>query len=238
MTPDPQIALAFEATWPPAQTADCGAFRTGRGLGAGGRVSSTLRLSPDWDAADLARAEAVHRRWDQRPMFRVGDSDLALQNALRARGYDHQTPTAIMAADCAALAAELPEMTAFAIWPPLAIQDDLWAAGHIDAARQAVMRRVTGPRTAILGRLHDRAAGAAFVAVEGPVAMLHAVEVAPEFRRQGLAGWMVRTAARWAGDQGATRLALAVSRANTGARATYDKLGFAEIGGYGYWVRD
>ena len=31
------------------------------------------------------------------------------------------------------------------------------------------------------------------------------------------------------------RLALAVGRANTAARAAYDKLGFAEVGAYDYW---
>ncbi|MDF3606661.1 GNAT family N-acetyltransferase [Paracoccus sp. DMF-8] len=54
----------------------------------------------------------------------------------------------------------------------------------------------------------------------------------------GVAGWLIGRAAEWAQAQGATRLALAVSRANTDARALYDRLGFAELGGYGYWSRD
>ena len=142
-----------------------------------------------------------------------------------------------MALDCAALNDQVvPEMTAFTIWPPLAIQGDIWAAGNISAARQAVMPLVTLPKTSILGRHQDRAAGAAFVAVDGPVAMVHAIEIAPGFRRKGLATWLVRKAAEWAQDNGATRLGLAVSRANTGARALYDRMGFAEIGGYAYWA--
>lgn len=238
MTPDRDIARAFESTWPAAQVQDSGGLRSGRGHGAGGRVSSTLALSADWQDADIDAAQAVHLGWGQRPMFRVADDDGRLEQALQGRGYRPETPTAIMAADCAALATPLPGLTTFALWPPLAIQQDLWAAGNINAARQAVMAAVRGPKTAILGRLHDRAAGAAFVAVDGPVAMLHAVEVAPQFRRQGLAGWMVRAAAHWAQEQGADRLALAVSRANTGARASYDRLGFRELAGYRYWARD
>ena len=159
----------------------------------------------------------------------------AILDALAARGYRPHTPTAIMVCGCAALAGQLPGMTAFATWPPLAIQRDLWAAGGIGAARQAVMERVALPRAALLGRLHDRAAGAAFVAADGPVAMIHAIEVAPAFRRQGMAGWLLGAAADWALSVGADRLALAVGRANTAARAAYDKLGFAEVGAYDYW---
>lgn len=238
MTPDAQINLSFEATWPAAETRDTGAFRSGRGLGAGGRVSSTRPLTGDWQQADFDAAEAVHRGWDQPPMFRLADSDARLQDALLQRGYHAGTPTAIMSADCAELALDLPGMTTFAIWPPLAIQSDIWISGNISPPRQAVMTRVTLPKTAILGRSHDRAAGAAFVAQAGPVAMIHAIEVLPEFRRKGLAGWMIRTAAHWALAQGAPRLGLAVSRANTTARTAYDRLGFVEIGGYSYWSRD
>lgn len=236
MIADAAIARAFESSWPAAETRDSGALRSGRGHGAGGRVSSTLALSDGWRPADIEAAEAVHLAWGQRPMFRVADGDARLVDALRARGYLPENPTAIMACDCAALATPVPRMTTFAVWPPLAIQRDLWAAGGINPSRQAIMQGVDLPKTAILGRLHDRAAGAAFVAVDGPVAMIHAIEVAPQFRRQGLAGWMVRTAAHWAQEQGADRLALAVSRENTGARASYDRLGFTEIGAYTYWT--
>ncbi len=83
MTPgDPALAQAFETTWPAAEYADAGAFRVGRGLGAGGRVSSARALGPDWDAADIAAVEALHRLWHQRPMFRLPDSDSGLAETL------------------------------------------------------------------------------------------------------------------------------------------------------------
>jgi GNAT superfamily N-acetyltransferase len=100
------------------------------------------------------------------------------------------------------------------------------------------MDRIAGPKTAILGRIDDRAAGAAFAALSDDVVMVHAVEVLPAFRRRGLAGWLMRQAALWAQAQGTTRIALAVSRANTGARATYDRLSFAEVAGYAYYAKD
>ena len=234
---DALLARAFEETWPAAEYSDAGGFRVGRGFGAGGRVSSA-RAAGAWVPDDIRAAEAVHRAWNQQPMFRVLDTDRALIDALTAAGYRAETPTAIMQAQVAALTDQaIPYLTTFAVWPPLAIQRDLWSAGNIVPSRQAVMDRVTGPKTAILGRIDDRAAGAAFAAIHADVAMVHAVEVLPPFRRRGLAGWMMRQAAFWAGDGGATRVGLAVSRANAGARATWDRLGFSEVAGYAYYAK-
>lgn len=239
MIGDPDIARAFETTWPAAEYASAGGFLVGRGRGGGGRVSSARAARPNWTEADIARAETIQRSWNERPMFRVADDDAALAQALAAQGFRHGTPTAILAADCARLTAlPVPPLATFEIWPPLAMQRDIWSDGNVSAARQAVMERVALPKTALLGRMQDRAAGAAFVALDGPVAMIHAIEVVPALRRQGVAGWLIRMAATWAEAQGATRLALAVGRANTGARAAYDRLGFAELGGYGYWSKD
>lgn len=237
MISDPAIALAFEATWPAAEYVDTGTLRTGRGLGAGGRVSSTIALAPGWSADDLDSAERVHCDWNQRPMFRLPDSDLILSAALTARGYRPESPTAIMVADCAALADKLPPLTVFPVWPPIEVQRSLWAAGHISPPRQAVMERVAGPRLSFLGRLDDRVAGAAFAAIAGDVAMIHAIEVVPSLRRRGMAGWLICAAAQWGAQNGASRLGLAVSQANHGARATYDHLGFREVGTYSYWTR-
>lgn len=238
MIPDPDIARAFETTWPAAEYARAGGLAVGRGMGGGGRVASARRLGPDWSGADLAAVEAIQRGWHEAPRFRVADGDPALADALAARGYHLDTPTAIMAADCAALAGTaIPPLTAFSIWPPLAVQCDIWQGGNVGPARQAVMARVTLPHTALLGRLDDRAAGAAFVAADGPVAMIHAIEVVPALRRRGMAGWLLRMAAQWAAAQGATRLALVVRRENAAARALYAGAGFAELGGYGYWIR-
>lgn len=238
MSPDAALARAFEATWPPAETRAAGGFRVGRGLGAGGRVGSA-RVEGVWREDDIALAEAIHRDWQQPALFRVADGDTDLAGALVARGYRQANPTAILDLPITRLTDRaMPPVTAFAIWPPLAIQREIWAAGAIGPARQAVMERVTGPRRAILGRIEDRAAGAAFVALDGDIAMLHAVEILPDWRRKGLASWMIRSAAIWAAEAGATRMALAVSRANDGALALYQRLGFEGAGGYAYYRRD
>ena len=64
--------------------------------------------------------------------------------------------------------------------------------------------------------------------------MLHALEVTPALRRMGSAAAMVRRAAYWAGEQGATRLSLVVTSANLPARALYASLGLQGVGQYHY----
>lgn len=236
--PDAAIARAFEVTWPAAETARCGGFLVGRGLGAGGRVSSAI-ADGAWGQADIDAVCAQHVAWGQRPLFRAWDDESDLIAALTGNGFAVETPTLVMSAPVASLTDEpLPPVTTFAVWPPMAIQRDIWAAGSITPARQAVMDRVAHPKTSILGRMQDRAAGSAFAAICGPVAMVHGVEVLGPFRRQGLAGWMMRQAAFWAAEQGATRIGLAVSRANQAAQATYASMGFSVTGSYAYYGRD
>jgi GNAT superfamily N-acetyltransferase len=236
--PDADIARAFEATWPAAETVRCGGFLVGRGLGAGGRVSSAI-ADGAWGRDDIDAACAQHRAWGQRPLFRAWDDESDLVDGLTADGFVVENPTLVMSAPVAALTDQpLPPVTAFTLWPPMAIQRQIWAAGSITLSRQAVMDRVPSSKTAILGRIQDRAAGSAFVAVSGPVAMVHGVEVLAAFRRQGLAGWMMRQAAFWAAEQGAPRIGLAVSRANKVAQATYAHLGFSVTGSYAYYGRD
>ena len=122
------------------------------------------------------------------------------------------------------------------VWPPLAIQRELWAEARIGPGRQAAIDRAPQPKAALLGRVKDRAAGVGFAGVCGPVAIVHALSVLPAFRRMGVAGWMMRRAARFAGEKGAERIAVAVTRANTDALALYASMGFSEVAGYRYFA--
>lgn len=229
------IFAAFEATWPAAEYASSGGLLTGRGMGAGGRVGST-RATGAWTVGDIAAAEAQHRAWDQPALFRVLQDDGALADALHGRGYRPVRPTAILAAPVSVLTAcPVDPMSAFTLWPPLAVQRQLWQAGAIGPARQAVMDRAAIPKAALLGRQDDRAAGAGFVAIHDSVAMLHALEVAPEFRRRGLGGALVRKAAHWAAGEGAQVIALAVSLSNSAAFSLYTAMGFSEAARYHYF---
>lgn len=240
-TPDAQALLAvLEATWPAAAMIPCGPFWLRDGAGGGKRVSAaTLREdATGFTPADLTRAEAMMRDAGGPCLFRLavgtGD-DATLDRALAARGYGVADPTLLMVAPATAAA---PAHPVFALWPPLAVQAEIWEEDHITAPRRAVMARVQGPQTALLGRLGDQPGGAGFVAMGlgGRVAMLHALAVRPACRRAGLARAMMQRAQLWAAEMGAAWLALAVTEANAPARALYEGLGFRVAGQYHYRV--
>ena len=229
------LDAVLDGTWPAAETRACGAFTLRRSPGGGSRVSAATHDADTLpDPADLDAALAIMRGWGQVPRFCIRDGQARLDALLAARGFLRHDPTVIFVAPLAALPGPPPRLTAFAVWPPLAIQEDIWHAAGIGPDRLAVMHRVEGPRTAILGRVGDRPGGTAFVAAHGDVAMLHALEVRPASRRQGLARHMIAGAADWARGIGCTALAVAVTRDNAPARALYSGLGLREVAAYHY----
>lgn len=228
------LFAALDATWPAASTRQAGGWLVREGQGGGKRVSSASALE-DGAVAGIDQAEAVHAALGQPPLFCLRDGQEAVDQALAARGYRVLDPVVLLAAPVAQIAAVPPaHLSSFPLWPPLAITRDIWVAGGNGADRQAMMERVTGPKTAILGRVGDRAAGAVFVAVDGDIAMVHALHVDEAARRKGLARDLMRAAAVWALDQGAVTLALAVTRANGPANGLYAALGLLPAGHYHY----
>ena len=231
------ILSLLDATWPAAALSRAGAFTIREGQGGGSRVSAVTVEGP-FGAGDIEAAEAAQDALGQTNLFLVLGAQQALDDALAARGYRVKDPVVIYAAPTTTLADPAPDpMSAFTIWPPLEIMRDLWAEGGIGPARLAVMDRAVGPKTAIMGRVKDRVAGVAFVAVVENRAMLHALHVAPGLRRQGSAVNIMRAAALWAQDRGATQLFLAVTRANEAANALYASLGMQIVENYHYRSR-
>jgi len=223
-----QLFAAMEATWPAARNWRLGPFCLRDGAGGGKRVSAAS-LEGAFTAADLDAAEAAMAE----PLFLIRPGEAALDSALALRGYRVVDPVLAYAMPVAGIAP--PErMTTFPHWPPMEIARALWADAGIGAARLAVMERAAGPKCVILGRAQDRAAGVAFVACHGDIAMLHALEVVPALRRQGSAHNILRAAAAWALDQGAVTLALVVTEANAAARGLYASLGMKLVGQYHY----
>jgi len=234
-----RLERALEASWPAPDYAEAGAFRVGR-AGADPALGAAALRSRDaaWQDEDLQRAFDLHASWQQPPIFRLADdADPALVAALTQRGLQPAREMRMLAVGIDRLTTQpVPRVTSFAVWPPLAIQRDLWAEMGLDAARQAIMDRVALPKSAILGRTDDRAAGVAFVAASDGLAVLHALEIVPSLRRQGLAGWMMREAGFWATAQGCDRLCLAVAADNAAAIALYRKLEFQDAGGFRYFA--
>lgn len=233
MTEAAALAQLIDGTWPAAGFASCGPFRLRQGAGGGSRVSAAT-AEGDVTDADLAQAEAQMRGWGQVPLFMVRAGEDALDATLAARGYAVRDPVIVYQADAADLAAlPLPPVTAFQAWPPMAVQREVWEEGGIGPERLAIMERAAEPKTSFLGRAGDMPAGAAFVAVSGDCAVLHALEVRAEVRRQGLGRSLMVAAARWAKGAGVTGLAVLVTRANPG-RALYAGMGMVQSAGYHY----
>jgi len=226
---------ALAATWPAAETRSLGPWTLRRGAGGGKRASAATLDGPAADAAPaLPELEAAVRAWDQQPLVMVRDGEAALDAALAAHGFAPLDPTLVLAAPAAALAYDATPEEAIDCAGPLACMTSLWAAGGIGPARLAVMDRAPAPKAWLLGRLDDRPAACGFVAAHGGVGMLHALEVAPQARRRGMATLVVRAAATWAQAQGAHTLAMAVVEANGAARALAARLGLAAAGRYHY----
>jgi GNAT superfamily N-acetyltransferase len=231
MTPA-TLARIMEDTWPPARAWACGPFTLRDGAGGGKRVSAASCDGP-WSLADLRAAEAAMAD----PLFLIRAGDEALDAVLAADGYRVVDPVVAYSAPVARLVGDLPPLTAFAHWPPLEIARSLWAEGGIGPGRIAVMDRVAGLKTAILARVADRPVGVAFAAISGSEAMLHALEVRPDHRRQGAGAILLRAAANWAASQGADQLSLVVTERNLAARALYARAGMQVVGQYHYRMR-
>ena len=228
-----RLFAAMDTTWPPARLIDFGPWKLREGLGGGQRVSAAT-VCDHVTESDIENAECGMRSLAQRPLFMVRPEDTALDTWLAARGYQTVDPVTIYLAPSKALTQTLERSAVIPVWPPLAAQKELWANAGIGPARLAVMQRCTTPRTALLARQKDAPAGTAFVAIDGDIAMLHALEVVHDLRKLGVGTRVMQGAANWALARNATWLALAVVNANGPANALYRKLGFTMATAYHY----
>ncbi|MEM6659609.1 MAG: GNAT family N-acetyltransferase [Pseudomonadota bacterium] len=227
-------ADVVDGTWPAAAYQTVGPFRLRQGLGGGSRVSAANALGPATEA-DIDAAETAMQAMAQKRIFCLRPGDEALDAQLAARGYDILDPVNIYSCPAVHLTDRpLPKVTAFLVWPPLAIMREIWATGGIGPERVAVMHRVSGSKSAMLLRHRNRPAGVTFAAIHGGVAMVHALEILPDHRRDGLGGWAMRAAAFWALDNGAQTLSVICTKANDGANGLYRSLGMQIVGEYHY----
>ncbi|MEO0682153.1 MAG: GNAT family N-acetyltransferase [Pseudomonadota bacterium] len=231
-----ELAEAMARTWPPAAVDDASApgWRLREGRGGGKRVSAATSLG----ALDPAPLAAILRARGETPMVQVVASETELDQRLADAGWVEVDATILYVAPAEAMAAlSLPKGVRFATGTArLALLAEIWEAEGIGAARQAVMERCAAPKAILMGRTDDVAAGAAFVAAHGRLAMLHAVAVRPEHRRRGVGRALLAGAGRFGLDQGAPWVGLAVAEANETARALYDAAGMTRAARYLYRV--
>lgn len=232
------LFAALDATWPAAEVQDCGPFRLRRGAGGGKRVSA-ITCEGDWQEADIAAAEAGMRAMGQPPLFMIRPGDAALDAALAARGHALVDPVVVLAAPVAAIAAHAPPgMACLSVGRSLAIMREIWAAGGIGPGRLQVMARAAGPCRSFLARQNDRPAGVAFAAMADRIAMLHALHVLAEMRRQGVAQNILGRAAEWAQHAGAEWFSVVTTGENMPALRLFSGLGMQAVANYHYrlWI--
>lgn len=231
---DPKYYAVVEATWPTAAKRQLGPITLREGQGGGSRVSAAS-VEGSATEAEIEAAEQAMRAMGQDCLFMIRDGQDDLDAQLGARGYRVKDPVNLWVCPIEKLMdVEIPRVTTFALWSPLEIQREIWIAGGIGMARQAIMERVSGPKAALLGRYDDKPAGAGFVAVHDGVAMVHALEILPHQRRRGMGVWMMRQAAFWAAEDGATEMAVLCTKENAGANGLYASLGMTNGGQYHY----
>ncbi len=230
----PHLYDVVAATWPAFTHSRLGPWIIRDGRGGGKRTSAATVHAPA-SPADLAPAEAAMRALGERPRFMIRAGDEALDIMLGEAGYTIIDPVHMYVAALADLDMTPPERTAsFHIWEPLAIQREIWAESGIGPERVAVMMRADCPKTALLGRDTGRAVATGFAAINNGTAMVHALEVLPDYRRRGVARNLMTEAAIWARGQGARHLAVICTADNTGANALYAGMGMAHVGRYHY----
>lgn len=235
---DSELFAAAEATWSPAAYIETDGWTLRRGDGGGKRVSAATPVHTG-QVPDIEAAERAMTDMNQPAIFMLRPGDGALDQALDAKGYHIVDPVVIMQANAADVAA-LPDdpLAAIECSAPLAVMADIWAAGGISEARLNVMRRSGRARVFMLGRAHDHAAGCLFAATDGDIAMVHALEVASDFRRAGAARQMVEKAAFWAVEQSATRIAALTVETNKASRALFGGMGFTDTTHYHYRMKE
>ncbi len=232
-----RLYRVIEATWPPATTKALGSFTLRDGAGGGKRVSSAT-VEGVITADDLPAAEDAMRAMGQAPLFMIRAGDAALDTLLATQGYDIIDPVNIYACPVGDLAAlDLPRVSSFATWEPLAIMRDIWTQGGIGPERVAVMERAKGPKTGLFGRHDNRPAATGYAAIHDGIAMVHAIEVLPRDRRQGVGRHLMIQAARWAAQHDADQITVICTQANAGANALYASLGMRLVEHYHYRIK-
>lgn len=216
----------IDETWPAfaKETVDGWCIREGRG--GGKRVSAANQVHV---SADIGVAEKAMASLKQDPLFMIRDGFPTLEMHLAKRGYSIIDPVIMLAKPVARNAENL---AADFLDTPSDEQLKIWKSGGIGKNRIAVMDRVNHPKTFLQV---DGATG--FVAVYNDIAMVHAVEVDSNRRRQGIGKQLMTAAAMWAGMKGAKTISVVTTRDNRAAQNMYKQLGYSVIGHYHYRIK-
>ena len=146
-----QLYEICDGTWPAAVTKRLGPWTLRDGKGGGKRVSAAT-AEGSVQKMDIRTAEVGMQDMGQTPLFMIRDGDEALDQLLESHGYKVVDPVVMYSIPVNALTEiEIPLVTTFCVWEPLAIMAEIWAEGGIGPARLDVM-----PRAIRLGTSTDQ----------------------------------------------------------------------------------
>ena len=224
----------IDLTWPAEEFLELPEWKLRRSLKGGKRVSAATLIKKS-GIPNIKFVENTLADWCQDKLFMIKAGENSLDEALEKRGYCIVDPTNIWSISSEALSIQqIPPVTAFSIFPPLAIQKEIWTANGIDASRIKIMDRVKTPKTTIFGRINAKPAASAFAAVVNKIAMVHALIVDQKYQRQGMGKFVMQKAGAWAHQQGAESVAALCTKHNQSANNFYKILGMQVIGEYHY----
>ena len=228
------IFETIDLTWPAEEFFELPKWKLRKSINGGKRVSAATATGKS-SITDIQFAENTLAEWRQDKLFMIKAGENSLDQALTKRGYCIVDPTNIWSISSPALSMQqIPPVTAFTIFPPLAIQKELWVANGIDASRIEIMNRVKTPKTTIFGRMNAKPAASAFVSVANKIAMVHALIVDHKCRRQGMGKFVMQKIGAWAYKLGAKNVVVLCTKKNQSANKFYKSLGMKVTGEYHY----
>lgn len=225
---------ALDATWPPYAFHNYKGWLIREGAGGGQRVSAATLLQ-NTQHYEISAAEEKMDSIGKNPLFMIHSPHDNLDRKLQTKGYNIVDPVAILVSPIKNLLSH-PSTNINQILrldKPNTSAKNIWKAGGIDQARLNIMARVTVPKTILAA--DDM--GVAFAAAYDGIAMVHAVEVAKDHRRKGVANSLMHEAIQFANDQNCQWLAVLTVRANKPANSLYEALGMVEAASYHYRVK-
>lgn len=226
----PCIKTLYETidyTWPSVSSQVKQGWLVKNGLGGGKRVSATLQLDPQ---ANIKSAEKMMKALGQDCLFMIRKNDSVLDHTLDKLGYNLIDPVIIFCSPTR-LVDKSYDKKFYAT--PNTVMKRIWLNGGISSARLDIMERTKVPKTYIL--IDNKAV--AFVAIHKDIAMVHALEVLKEYRREGLAKRIMHKVNIWASINGAKFLSVITVKDNIPAKNLYHNIGMSEVGYYHYRLK-
>lgn len=230
------LEMAANEAWPAPVQGRLGSWVLRAAENWTGRANSALAVG-DPDRTLEAAIEAVTRWYAEHGQQALVNAPMPLaapvNTALDERGWTSRPLTLVQTAPLTTLLTGAQDDGLPPVTLAEAPSDDWFAmvAEHKGTLPAAAVRVLTGVPGTVFAEVRDDGGDLVAVArgtVTGPDRWhgISLLQTAPEVRRRGLAGHVVRAMARWAGQRGATRAYLQVEERNTPAVALYGRLGF------------